>query len=47
MVTLDVSLLVKVTVTGCPAGVGNVTANGTDWPVPTVTPEGRPIVPAA
>ena len=40
--TAGVSLL-KLTVTLPTAGVGRVTANGTDWFGPTVTPEGRPI----
>ena len=40
--TAGVSLL-KFTVTLPTAGVGRITAKGTDWLGPTVTPEGRPI----
>src|SRR5690242_21872730 len=48
MVTLEVSVLVNVTVTP-PAGAGvpNVTAKVADWVGPTVTFAGRPIVPGA
>ena len=45
-VAMFVSLLVSVTVTP-PAGAGvvRVTANGTDWPTPTVAPAGSVIEP--
>lgn len=46
MVTLEVSLLPRVTVTPpAGAGEGNVTGNATDWPNPTVVLDGKPITP--